>query len=52
MTILSRIQEGDLLTFENHYGYAHDAINPVVASAEFVLEVSAKKRTVFFRRIF
>ncbi|KAH9983017.1 hypothetical protein BJV74DRAFT_852403 [Russula compacta] len=38
MTILSRIQEGDLLTFENHYGYAPDAINPVVASAEFVLE--------------
>ncbi|KAI0301228.1 hypothetical protein B0F90DRAFT_361638 [Multifurca ochricompacta] len=34
MTILSRIQEGDLLTFE----CLPDTINPVVASAEFVLE--------------
>lgn len=42
MTILSRSQEGDLLTFENHYGYIGDAINPVVASAEFVLNVSIK----------
>jgi hypothetical protein len=39
MTILSRPQEGDLLTFENHYGYTPDSINPVVASAEFVLKV-------------
>jgi hypothetical protein len=39
MTILSRPQEGDLLTFENHYGYTSDAVNPVVTSAEFVLKV-------------
>jgi len=37
MTILSRPQEGDLLTFENRYGHIGDAVNPVVASAEFVL---------------
>jgi hypothetical protein len=39
MTILSRPQEGDLLTFENHYGYTQDAVNPVIPSAEFVLKV-------------
>ncbi|KAI0249060.1 hypothetical protein BJV78DRAFT_1276328 [Lactifluus subvellereus] len=37
MTVLSRPQEADLLTYENHYGCAPDTINPVVASAEFVL---------------
>jgi hypothetical protein len=44
MTILSlnRPQEVDLLTFENHPGYPPDAVNPVVASAEFVLKVSTK----------
>jgi hypothetical protein len=37
MTILSRPQEADLLTFEeNHPAY----INPVLASAEFVSKVS------------
>jgi len=37
MTILSRLQEGGDLTFEKHYGYTPDSINPVIASADFVL---------------
>jgi hypothetical protein len=42
MTILSHLQEGgDLSTFENHYGYTSDSVNPVVTSAEFILKVSA-----------
>jgi hypothetical protein len=41
MTILSRLQEGGEFTFETHYGYTPDSINPVIASAEFVLKVSA-----------
>jgi hypothetical protein len=41
MTILSHLQEGgDLSTFENHYGYTPDSVNPVVTSAEFILKVS------------
>jgi hypothetical protein len=40
MTILSRIQEGGDFTYETHYGYTPESINPVVASAEFVLKVS------------
>jgi hypothetical protein len=39
MTILSRLQEGGEL--EDHYGYNPDSVNPVIASAEFVLKVSA-----------
>jgi hypothetical protein len=31
---LSRSQEGDLLTFENHYGYTQDAVNPVIPGAK------------------
>ncbi|KAF8491178.1 hypothetical protein F5888DRAFT_1069691 [Russula emetica] len=39
MTILSHLQEGgDLSTFENHYGYTSDSVNPVVTSAEFILK--------------
>ncbi|KAI0000286.1 hypothetical protein BJV77DRAFT_1057973 [Russula vinacea] len=38
MTILSRIQEGGDFTYETHYGYTPESINPVVASAEFVLK--------------
>lgn len=41
MTILSPLQEGGNLTVENHYEYTRDSINPVIASAEFVLKVSA-----------
>jgi hypothetical protein len=38
MTIL---KEADLLTFEeNHPAYIQGAVNPVLASAEFVLRVS------------
>ena len=38
MTILSRLQDGG--SFENQYGYTPDSINPVIASADFVLKVS------------
>jgi hypothetical protein len=41
MTILSPLQEAGNLTVEEHYGYTPDSINPVIASAEFVLKVSA-----------
>ncbi len=37
MTILSHLQEGG-----ENYGYTSDSVNPVVTSAEFILNVSAK----------
>ena len=41
MTILTPLQEGGDLSVEKHYEYTPDSINPVIASAEFVLKVSA-----------
>ncbi len=40
MTILSRLCPDDHLAFEKQNGCVLDATNPVVVSADFVLEVS------------
>ena len=40
MTILPRVHGGDTLIFENQNETPPDATNPVVVSADFVLEVS------------
>jgi hypothetical protein len=40
MTILPRVHDGDALTFEKQNESSLDVTNPVVVSADFVLEVS------------
>jgi hypothetical protein len=50
MTILPRVNGG--LTFEHQDEPSPDATNPVVASADFVLEVSHARSTMALRVTF